>query len=55
MILPFFNSMHDPEVFPSPETLNPNRLLSSANLNQYWYIGVEYSALDGECADGYGV
>ena len=60
MVIPsFFNSMHDPEVFPSPDTLNPDRWLdpnSSANLNPKNYIvfgsgphrciGVEYAMMN---------
>jgi C-22 sterol desaturase len=42
MVIPsFFNSMHDPQVFPSPDTLDPDRWLdpnSSANLNPKNYI-----------------
>jgi C-22 sterol desaturase len=42
MVIPsFYNSLHDPSVFPDPETLDPDRWLnpeSSANTNPKNYL-----------------
>ncbi|KAF7437203.1 RNA polymerase C-22 sterol desaturase [Pleurotus ostreatus] len=60
MLIPsFYNSLHDPEVFPEPDVLNPDRWLdpnSSANANPKNYmvwgagphrcIGVEYATMN---------
>jgi sterol 22-desaturase len=58
VILSFLNSMYDPEVFPSPETLNADCSLdpnSSVNLNQNYIvfssrlqrrIGIEYAIVN---------
>lgn len=60
MVIPsFFNSLHDPSVYPEPDTLNPDRWLdpqSSANANPKNYlvygsgphrcIGLEYANMN---------
>jgi len=60
MVIPsFYNSLHDPSVYPEPETLNPDRWLdpdSTANANPKNYliygagphrcIGLEYANMN---------
>ena len=60
MVIPsFYNSLHDPEVFPEPDSLIPERWLdpeSSANKNPQNYlvfgsgphkcIGIEYATMN---------
>jgi cytochrome P450 len=60
MVIPsFYNSLHDPEVYPEPEKLDPDRWLdpkSSANTNPNRYmvwgagphrcIGIEYATMN---------
>ena len=60
MVIPsFYNSLHDPEVFPSPDDFSPERWLdpeSSANQNPKNYlvfgsgphkcIGIEYAVMN---------